>query len=163
MTVFRGTFLDTPVSPFAGGSLRSELDGGIRVSKGVIVERGSFESIRARHHRDDVVDLSGGLVLPGFVDTHVHFPQVRVIGTLGLPLLDWLERSALPEEAKLVDTAYAREVASEFLDGLTAAGATTALVFGSHCACAVDAIFAAATVLGLRITSVLVVSDRIFR
>jgi len=163
MTVFRGTFLDTPVSPFAGGSLRSELDGGIRVSKGVIVERGSFESIRARHQRDDVVDLSGGLVLPGFVDTHVHFPQVRVIGTLGLPLLDWLERSALPEEAKLVDTAYAREVASEFLDGLTAAGTTTALVFGSHYASAVDALFAEAAVRGLRITSGLVVSDRILR
>lgn len=163
MTVFRGTFLDTPVSPFAGGSLRSELDGGIRVVEGVIVERGSFEPIRARHQRDEVIDLRGGLVVPGFVDTHVHFPQVRVIGTLGLPLLDWLERSALPEEAKLVDTAYAQEVASDFLDGLTAAGTTTALVFGSHYAAAVDALFTEAAVRGLRITSGLVVSDRILR
>lgn len=163
MTVFRGTFLDTPVNPFEGGTLRSEMDGGVRVTDGVIVERGSFDAIRARHSGEDVVDLSGGLVLPGFVDAHVHFPQVRMIGALGMPLLDWLERSALPEEARLIDTAYAHEVASEFLDGLTAAGTTTALVFGAHFAPAVDALFAESAERGLRITSGLVVSDRIIR
>ena len=51
--------------------------------------------------------LDGGLLLPGFVDTHVHYPQMRAIGGLGMPLLDWLERCALPEEAKLADRAYA--------------------------------------------------------
>ena len=56
---------------------------------------------------EDVVDLTGGLLLPGFVDTHVHYPQVRAIGGLGMPLLDWLDRCALPEEARLADQAYA--------------------------------------------------------
>lgn len=163
MTLFRGTFLDTPESPFAGGTLRSAQDGGLRVSQGVIVERGSFESLRARHPGEDVVDLSGGLVLPGFVDCHVHFPQVRIIGALGLPLLDWLERVALPEEARFRDVAYARTVASEFLDGLVAAGTTTALVFGAHFAPAMDEFFSAAARRGLRITSGLVVSDRSLR
>ncbi len=163
MTLFRGTFLDTPVSPFAGGTLRSEPDGGICVRDGVIVDRGGFDSVRARRPDDDVVDLSGGLVLPGFVDTHVHFPQVRVIGALGRSLLDWLERSALPEEARLVDDDYARAVADEFLGGLSAAGTTTALVFGAHFASAVDILFAQAAQWGLRITSGLVVSDRILR
>ena len=59
-------------------------------------------------------------MLPGFVDTHVHFPQVRAIGGLGMPLLDWLERCALPEEARLADAAYAAAVAADFVAGLVA-------------------------------------------
>ncbi len=163
MTVFRGTFLDTPTDPNEGGALRSEVDGGIAVSDGVIVDRGTYADVRTRQPDDDVVDLRGGLVLPGFVDTHVHYPQVRMIGALGMPLLEWLEQSALPEEARLVDTAYARAVAVDFLDGLTAAGTTTALVFGAHFASAVDVLFTEAAERGLRITSGLVVSDRILR
>lgn len=163
MTIFRGTFLDTPSSPFDGSALRSEIDGGLCVREGVIVERGPFESVRANQPEDDVVDLTGGMVLPGFVDTHVHYPQVRMIGALGMPLLDWLERSALPEEARLISTVYATEVAGEFLDGLVGTGTTTALVFGAHFASAVDVLFAEAAERGLRITSGLVVSDRILR
>ena len=102
-------------------------------------------------------------MLPGFVDTHVHFPQVRVIGGLGMPLLDWLEQCALPEEARLADTSYAAGVAADFVRGLVSAGTTTALVFGSHFPAAVDALFAAASHVGLRVTSGLVVSDRILR
>jgi guanine deaminase len=102
-------------------------------------------------------------VLPGFVDTHVHFPQVRIIGALGMPLLDWLEHSALPEEAHLADPGYAATVAAEFVAGLASAGTTTALVFGAHFPAAVDALFAEAAMTGLRVTSGLVVSDRILR
>ncbi|MGH3288954.1 MAG: guanine deaminase, partial [Streptosporangiaceae bacterium] len=95
--------------------------------------------------------------------THVHFPQIRAIGGLGMPLLDWLERCALPEESKLADRAYAREVAGEFFDGLIASGTTSALVFGSHFAPAMNELFAAADHRGLNITSGLVLSDRILR
>src|SRR6516164_3420326 len=112
---------------------------------------------------DPVTRLDGGLLVPGFVDTHVHFPQIRAIGGMGLPLLDWLERYALPEESKLADPAYARAVAAEFLDGLVASGTTSALVFGSHFAPAMDELFAAAARRGLNITSGLVLSDRILR
>ena len=163
MTIFRGTLLDTPQDPFAGGLLRSEQDCGVLVTDGVIVERDSYDALRARHRDEEVVDLSGGLVLPGFVDTHVHFPQVRMIGALGMPLLDWLERSALPEEARLADVGYAGQVATEFVGGLVAAGTTTALVFGAHFAPAMDALFTEAGRVGLRVTSGLVVSDRILR
>ena len=114
-------------------------------------------------HGSDDVDLREGLVLPGFVDTHVHFPQVRAIGGLGMPLLDWLEKCALPEEARLADASYAASVASDFVSGLVRAGTTTALVFGSHFASAVDALFTEATRVGLRVTSGLVLSDRILR
>ena len=87
------------------------------------------------------------------MDTHVHYPQVRTIGALGMPLLDWLEMSALPEEAKLASLAYAREVAQEFMAALICAGTTSALVFGSHFATAMDALFAEAGALGVRVTA----------
>ena len=160
MTLFRGTVVDTPDDPFTGGRLRVEHDAGLLVRDGTIVSRGSFDEVR-RGVDDEVVDLRGGLVLPGFVDTHVHFPQVRAVGGLGMPLLEWLERCALPEEERLSEVAYACEVAAEFVSGLVEAGTTTAMVFGAHFAPAVDALFAEAQRAGLRVTSGLVVSDRL--
>jgi guanine deaminase len=160
VTVYRGTILDTPDDPFAGATLRADADAGLLVRDGVILDRGPFVEVRGRHLDENVVDLTGGMVLPGFIDTHVHYPQVRAIGGLGMPLLDWLERCALPEEERLADTAYAESVATEFLAGLAEAGTTTALVFGAHFAPAVDALFQQAAHVGLRLTSGLVVSDR---
>jgi guanine deaminase len=161
VTVFRGTFLDTPTSPFTGGHLRAESDLALVVEDGVIVAREPFSA--TYHSAEEVVDLREGLVLPGFVDTHVHFPQVRAIGGLGMPLLDWLEKCALPEEARLADATYAASVAADFVSGLMRAGTTTALVFGSHFSGAVDALFTESARAGLRITSGLVLSDRILR
>ena len=120
-------------------------------------------ALRADHRDEPVVELSGGLLMPGFVDTHVHYPQMRAIGGLGMPLLDWLERCALPEESKLADRDYAHEVAGEFLDGLLACGTTSAMVFGSHFPGAMEELFAGAEQRGLNITTGLVLSDRILR
>jgi guanine deaminase len=161
VTLFRGNVLDTPTSPFTGGSLRSHDDCGLLVRSGVIAARGPFEVLRAEHPDEPVLDLREGLLLPGTVDTHVHFPQVRVIGGLGLPLLDWLDRCALPEEMRLAEADYARSVARDFVAGLVDAGTTTALVFGAHYASAVDSMFEAADQWGLRVTTGLVTSDRL--
>jgi guanine deaminase len=162
--LFRGTFFDTPDDPFTGGALRAEDDGGVLVDdNGIVAARGAFASLAAAHPHADVVDLRGGLVLPGFVDTHVHFPQLRCIGALGMPLLEWLDRCALPEEARLADPAYAVELAGAFVTALAGAGTTTALVFGAHQPQATDALFAEAARVGLRITGGLVVADRELR
>lgn len=163
MTIVKGTFFDTPDNPMTGGRLRAATGSALLVQHGVITARGSFEQLRAAHPAEEVEDLSEGLVLPGFVDTHVHYPQIRTIGALGMPLLDWLEKSALPEEARLADDAYAAQIATEFVAGLARGGTTTALVFGSHFRSAVDALFTEANRVGLRVTSGLVVSDRILR
>jgi guanine deaminase len=164
VTVYAATIVDTPGDPFAAdpGAALAE-DGALLVRDGVIRARGSLAELRAAHPDEPVTRLDGGLLVPGFVDTHVHYPQIRAIGGLGLPLLDWLEQCALPEESKLADRAYARAVAGEFLDGLVAAGTTSALVFGSHFAPAMDELFTAAASRGLNITSGLVLSDRILR
>ena len=83
---------------------------------------------------------------------------MAVIGAMGLELLDWLRTRTLPEEARLADTGYAREVARRFVEGLAANGTTTALVFGSHFPEAQEAFFEAAERVGLRIASGLVVA-----
>src|SRR5699024_3289145 len=127
----------------------------LAVIDGVIAARGPLEAIR-RDFLDAPVEPLAGIVLPGFVDTHVHFPQLRIIGGLGLPLLDWLDRCALPEEARMAEVAYAAAVAEEFVSGLIGAGTTTALVFGAHFAGATDALFRAAEASGLRMTAGLV-------
>jgi guanine deaminase len=163
MTLYRAQVLDVPRDPFRGGELRSDSDCGLLVADGVITERGAFAAVRARHPDEPVCDLRPGLLLPGLVDTHVHFPQMRAIGALGMPLLEWLERYALPEEARLADVGYARAVAGEFVTALADAGTTTALVFGAHFAPAVDVLFEAAAARGLRVTSGLVVGDRHLR
>ena len=160
MTIFRARALDTPDDPFAGGVLRSGDDVALAVVDGTIIDRGVYADIYRDHPDHDVVDLRDGVLLPGFVDTHVHYPQVRAIGALGMPLLEWLDRCALPEECRLASPDYARKVAAEFCFGLISAGTTSALVFGSHFPSAVDILFREATRLGLRITSGLVVSDR---
>ena len=164
MTLYRATVLDVPGDPFTDDSadvLRAESDGGLLVRDGRVVARGAYSDVHREHPDAEVVDLRGGVLVPGFVDTHVHFPQVRVIGGLGMPLLDWLHRCALPEEERLAERSYAEAVAGEFLTGLRSAGTTTALVFGSHFAPAVDALFAAAETSGLRITTGQVLSDRV--
>ncbi len=164
MTIYGAMVVDTPGDPFAGDPVAALAhDGALLVRDGVIRARGSLAALSAAHPGEPVTRLDGGLLVPGFVDTHVHFPQIRAIGGLGMPLLDWLEQCALPEESKLADRAYARAVAAEFLDGLVASGTTSALVFGSHFAPAMDELFAAAAHRGLNITSGLVLSDRILR
>ena len=161
MTLYRAQVLDTPDDPFRGGALRADADAGLLVVDGMIVQRGPYAEVRRGHRDETVVDLRSGLLLPGFVDTHVHYPQVRAIGALGMPLLEWLERCALPEEARLADLTYAREVAGEFVASLVDSGTTTALVFGSHFAPAVDVLFEESAERGLRITCGLVVGDRL--
>jgi guanine deaminase len=167
MTLFSGTIMDTVGTPFRTDdpttTLRADDDGALLVRDGVILARGSYPALRAAYPDEEVVDLSGGVLVPGFVDTHVHYPQVRAIAGLGLPLLDWLDRCALPEEARLADLDYATTIAEELMTCLVGAGTTTALVFGSHYAGAMEALFTAADRTGLRVTSGLVVSDRLLR
>lgn len=164
MKLYRATLMHTPVSPFAvPDALHALEDGGLLVEDGHILACEDYADIRAAHPRAEVVDLRGSVLLPGFVDTHVHYPQVRVLGGLGMGLLDWLDKNTLPEEARLSDDAYARAVAREFLSALAANGTTSALVFGSHYASAMNVFFTEAARTGLRVVAGQVVSDRLLR
>ena len=102
----------------------------------------------------------GAVLLPGFVDTHVHFPQARVMGSASGPLLEWLERSIFPEEARFAERAYAAEVARELCDALIAHGTTCAAVYSSSHPGATDALFAELDRRGLRAFAGLTLMDR---
>ena len=160
--LLRATIFHTPRSPFVSeNALEDFADGGLLLSNGRIVACGDYETLRRQYPNAVVRDLRGGFLLPGLIDTHIHFPQVRILGSLGLELLDWLEQHALPEEARLGNKEYAYEVAKEFILALPAHGTTTALVFGAHFQAATAALFEAAEKTGLRVASGLVVSDRL--
>jgi guanine deaminase len=105
-------------------------------------------------------DHRGKLILPGFVDTHIHYPQTDIIASHGAQLLDWLERYTFPAEAAFADPAHAAEVAAFFLDQLLANGTTTAMVFASVHPASVDAIFGAARARRMRLIAGKCLMDR---
>lgn len=159
--ILRAAVFHTPKNPFAcADALAAFADGAVAIGAGRIAACGDYIAVRAQFPDAIVRDLRGGCILPGLIDTHVHFPQVRVTGGIGYSLEDWLETLALPEEANMADEAHSRVVAREFVHGLLCHGTTTALVFGAHFAEATAELFEAAERRGLRLISGLVLSDR---
>jgi guanine deaminase len=164
VNIIRGSIFHTPRNAFHhADALVSYEDGALVIDQGRIVDCGDYAGIAPLHPNVAVRDLRPGFILPGFIDTHIHYPQTRIIGSLGLDLLDWLEQFALPEEARFIDDTYAATVAREFVSALAAHGTTTALVFGSHFAHAVACLLNEAQQHGLRIFSGLVMADRNLR
>ncbi len=162
--LLRAGVFHTPRNPFREeGSLESFADGGLLVRDGKIAACGDYAELHAANPDIAVRDLRGGYLLPGLIDTHIHFPQIRVLGGLGRQLLDWLEFVALPEEARMSDMAVACDTARRFVRSLASHGTTTALVFGSHFKAATAALFRAAQRSGLRIVSGQVIADRALR
>ena len=108
-----------------------------------------------QHH-----DHAGQLLLPGFIDSHVHCPQLEVMGSWGAGLLDWLETYTFPSETRFADPAVAADGAARFLDALLAHGSTAAVVFPTVHKVSCEALFAAAAQRGMRIVSGKVLMDR---
>jgi guanine deaminase len=100
------------------------------------------------------------LMVPGFIDTHVHSPQLDIIGSYGEQLLDWLNKYTFPAEARYADVAYAATSAVAFLDSLLDAGTTTALVFATSHLQATDQLFEAANEKGMRLIAGKVLMDQ---
>ena len=106
------------------------------------------------------IDHSGRLLLPGFIDTHVHSAQLDVIASWGAALLDWLETYTFPSEALHADPAHAAQGANAFLDALLAHGTTSAVVFPTVHVTSVNALFDGAQARGMRLVAGKVLMDR---
>lgn len=102
----------------------------------------------------------GAILLPGFVDTHVHFPQTRIIGSASGPLLPWLRASVFPEEARFADAGHAAVVAEEFCSALLVQGTTSAAIYSSSHPAAAEALFGALDRYGLRAAAGPTLMDR---
>lgn len=163
MRLLRGALAHVPGDPWRVGeaALEGWLDAGLAIDPaGRVADIGDWPALRARHPVALVEDVRGALILPGLVDAHVHYPQIGVMGGLGMPLLRWLHVRTLPHEARFRDAPFAREQARQFFRVLTRAGTTTAMVFGAHDAGAMEAFFHEAQRSGLRITAGLALGDR---
>ncbi|EOC0542360.1 amidohydrolase family protein, partial [Cronobacter sakazakii] len=131
----RGSFIDftrtaeTPqeIAP----ALRFMEDGLLLIRHGKIEWFGEWE--KGKQQVPDTVrvrDYRGKLVVPGFIDTHIHYPQSEMVGAYGEQLLDWLNKYTFPAERRYEDREYAREMSAFFIKQLLRNGTTTALVFG---------------------------------
>ena len=135
-------------------------DAGLLMRDGLIAARGSFAEVRAQAPHAPVTDHRPHLMMAGFIDTHIHFPQVQVIASWGAQLLDWLNGYTFPEETRFADPAHAARMAQAFLDLLTAHGTTTAVSFCSVHAASAEALFAEATRRDMRMLAGKVMMDR---
>ncbi|MBO9669792.1 MAG: guanine deaminase [Sphingobium sp.] len=161
MTVrgYRGELLSVGSDPRADPqAVRHEADGLLIVEDGIVVARGRYADLTERHAGVPVEPLAG-LIVPGFVDAHVHYPQMDKIAAYGEQLLDWLERHIFPTEKAFADRAHADAVADAFLVELLRNGTTSALVFPTVHPGSVDALFEAAQKRGMRIAAGKVLMD----
>ncbi|RBI66022.1 guanine deaminase [Vreelandella sulfidaeris] len=108
----------------------------------------------------DVLDYRDKLIMPGFIDTHVHYVQLDIMASYGRQLLDWLNDYTFPEECRFADHAHAETLSNAFLDEMLRAGTTTAQVFGSSHPGAMDAFFNACQKRHLRMLAGKVLMDR---
>lgn len=113
-------------------------------------DRGRIVDVRAWSGGPCDEDLREGVLTPGFVDAHVHFPQLRIVGSASGPLLDWLADSTFPEESRFADVQHARQVAGAFTRALASAGTTLAFVYGAGQAVANQVLFSALDRSGLK-------------
>lgn len=156
---FRGEILSLRHDPaLAPHAVWHDPDGLLVVEHGRIVARGAWADLAPRFPRL-AVEAVPGLIVPGFIDAHVHYPQLDCVASHGEQLLDWLERHVFPAERAFADPAHAAAVAEAFLDELLRNGTTSALVFGTVHANAVDAFFAAARARNLRMACGKVLMD----
>jgi guanine deaminase len=148
--------------PFQQGpdAARIEARGGVLIRDGLIVDTGTADDLRAAYPQARMTDHGDGLIMAGFIDAHVHYPQTAMIASWGKRLIDWLNSYTFPEERKFEDPAYAAEIAGRYLD-LTLAHGTTSVV--SYCTihpASVDKFFSAAQNRGQRVVAGKTCMDR---
>jgi guanine deaminase len=127
---------------------------------GRISWRGTFRDLPEHHCNLSVDDFGKQLILPGFVDAHIHFPQYRMLAAPAKDLLEWLNRYTFPEEARYASEDYANAAAEVFLNRLFAHGTTSALAFCSVHRQSADALFAAAQKYNMALVSGKTMMDR---
>ncbi len=164
MKVFRGEILHFIADPAEVGieqSYQYFADGLLIIEKGLVKAVGDATKLLTTiSPTQSIKHYPHSLILPGFIDTHVHYPQTEMIASYGEQLLEWLENYTYPVEEKFADYDYAKRVAEFFLQQLLQAGTTTALVFGTVHKNSVEAFFTVAQQQKLRMICGKVLMDQ---
>ena len=155
MNVFRARLFTPLADPFSGDvatSYRFYDDAHLVVDDGGRIASVGEWSELPSEHRDLPVTLGGksSLISPGFFDTHLHAPQLEMIGSYGGDLLEWLNRYTFPTEAKFADPVHAKKIATAFFDELLRNGTLCALIFSTIHKQATDIFFEEAERRGFR-------------
>lgn len=134
--------------------------GGVLIEGGRIAAVGDGATLEKDNPAAEVWDYGSDLILPGFVNAHMHYPQTGIVASWGKRLIDWLNTYTFPEEMRFKDPAYAREVADRTLDLSLAHGTTTLCSFCTIHPESVDAFFGAAEARGMRVVAGKTCMDR---
>lgn len=162
----RGGVLTFKANPFLSGEADCYdyfPDGLVVIQNGIILAVGEYADVAPRYPQlcgSDVDVYEDSIVMPGFVDCHLHYVQLPMIGSYGDTLLDWLERYTFPAESKFCNKDFADEVARMFFRQLLEQGTTTANVFATTFATSVDAFFEESERYNTRMISGKVLQDR---
>lgn len=161
-TAFRAPLLTFNGDPAQSGEAAVyETDGLVIVDDGKVVASGPHAALAATLAPDAVVhEMRDKLIVPGFIDTHIHYPQTDMIASPAPGLLPWLDTYTFPTERRFDDPAHAREVAEFFVDALLACGTKSALVYCTVHKQSADALFAASESRDLRMIAGKVLMDR---
>ena len=159
---YRAAVLHFTGDPAADGNAHAwHEDGLLIVCDGRVVAAGDHAQLQQQLPAGVVPhDYRGKIICPGFIDTHIHFPQTDIIASPAAGLLPWLEKYTFPAEHKFSDTEHAAEVARFFLDELLACGTTTAMVYCSVHPASAEAFFAESAARNMRMVAGKVLMDR---
>ncbi|SDK69718.1 guanine deaminase [Aliiruegeria lutimaris] len=162
-TLLLGQVLDIHANPFEAPpeeAARHERRGAVLLRGSAIVETGPAEKLQKAHPRAQVIDHGDALILPGFVDSHAHYPQTAIIASWGKRLIDWLNSYTFPEEMRFGDPEYAAEIANRYLDLLLAHGTTSVASFCTIHPASVNAFFEAAAARNMAVAAGRTCMDR---
>ena len=155
------TFRDDPFLVGRDAAMHYEADALVVIEDGRIKAFGAYAGLKnSLEAGTPVTTYTDALILPGFIDLHVHYPQTQIIGAYGKQLIDWLNRYTFPAEQQFADVNHAREVSKLFLDECLRVGTTTAMVYGTVHAHSVEVFFDEASKRDLRMIAGKVMMDR---
>ncbi|WP_425880138.1 guanine deaminase [Acinetobacter sp. TWP2-2-3] len=164
-TAIRGRFLDIQNTVAQARDIHDQVryveDGLVIIHEGKIQWFGPWQEGQSRLPTDlELQHYPDQLIVPGFIDTHIHFPQTEMVGAYGEQLLEWLNTYTFPTEIQFQDAFYSERIAEFFVQELLKNGTTTALVFCTVHPESVDALFNAATTRNMRLIAGKVLMDR---
>lgn len=166
LKAYRGRILHFLDDPYDLGHKQAQsyeyfLDGLLMVENGHVLKAGEFKQLASELPAQTIIEhYPNHLIMPGFIDTHIHYPQTQMIGAYGEQLLTWLNQYTFPTEQTFANDDHAAKVSKVFINELLRNGTTTALVFGTVHKNSVEAFFTEAQKRQLRMIAGKVLMDR---